>query len=486
MRGISNKIKVRASIRGKVQDQSFRGKWGERMSKAKCQTGETGMNQFYSVRRLGVIVTLVSVMGCSQGKFDQETAQKVVSNLSQNNGSQQASLSVRIEDMSGNMIYSDSNSSTAAVVPRNSQVKVCGSPAISGTTFQVSLNNVMIGSGSASQCVTLSSGAITGNFPLKVTANAPGAVQVVRSYTIAITCDASEVAGMSASQYVTGISASGSNNSYSYSLSGPNRAGADCAIDFNGDGSADSNFMPCTQSVASKSNHVGSRNALVYVRDKACNHTMTASLPLNLAWSMPGASVQHVQGSVASLAAASGRSSSLNLQHLSINELVRCNFGNGEFNVEGTHIYNVRQGQGEHGMKMEFRGLSGSLAAGNVSGAAASLQDYDFATDFEVDKNIPITFGGSASSCIGSISVTPLPVVGVPCASAPGGQVNKYSAQFNGTFGCSNLMGSDGVSRIDVGGGKNVRSGTFMCIVAEIDACNGGGGGGGGVPPPTF
>lgn len=444
------------------------------------------MRKSNTVRILGVATVLVSVMGCSRSGFNEDSAAKVVSSQLSNTNAQQASLSVRIEDMSGGLLYSDANYSTAAVVSRNSTVKICGTAAVAGTTFEVRLNNVLKGSGTGTQCLTLNTGATTGNFPMKVSASAPGAVSVVRNYTLAVTCTPAEVTGFAPGQYVTGIAGAGSNSNYSYSLSGPNLAGADCSIDFNGDGAADNDFLPCTQAVTAKSNHVGARTALVYVREHACNYAMATSLPMNLAWTMPGAGTQHVQSTVVSLAAAPGRSTALNLQHLSINEMVRCNFGNGEFSIEGANLYAIRQGQGGHGMKMDFQGLTGSLQAGTVAAAGASLKDYDFATDFASDKNIPITFGGNGTSCLGTITVTPLPIVGVPCATAASGQVNKYSAQFNGTFGCSNLVGSDDLSRIDVGGGKNVRSGTFMCIVAEVDACVGGGGGGGGVPPWIF
>lgn len=116
---------------------------------------------------------------------EDESSQTVVSHLF-SNLNPQANVSIRIEDMSGNVLFNESGASGPPVLVSNQQIKVCATPLYSGTVYQVKLNNVTIGSGSVSVCVVFNTGANTGSFSLLINASAPGVENYAHSFPLEI------------------------------------------------------------------------------------------------------------------------------------------------------------------------------------------------------------------------------------------------------------------------------------------------------------
>ncbi|MBC7385284.1 MAG: hypothetical protein H7301_03855 [Cryobacterium sp.] len=447
------------------------------------------------------VIFLSGLSGCIGRGGYQSMSASISASLLSPVVSVSAVASLEIRNDSGQTIYQQSNPGSTLTLARGAVYRACLRSDNASVQITLKRSGNTFASGPTNQCYDLNLvGVSPGNYPLELSATASGNVPGSQRYTLAVTCAASEITAMSATDFVTGVSVSLRSppaNAYSYQPTGPRLSSADCAIDMNGDNIVDTEFVPCNQALNGYSNHVGSRNLRIYVREKTCNTTLTGSYAANLPFTVPN-DAPFVNALVDSSRAAPGRYPALNLHHLTTgadNSLrLNCGYSNGVLTVQAYNRYDVRRGVGTHGMRITFGGLTGTLLNSNVATTPATqLTAYQFVTDQEIDLvgSDPIEFNGNSSNCRGTLTVEN---VDGAATCSDGSQVPQKTMWLRGNFGCSNLNDTANQSRINVGEGMNTMSGTYACSFVKADPCptvgvgvgagaGSGSGGGGGTAP---
>lgn len=322
-----------------------------------------------------------------------------------------------------------------------------------------------------------------------------------KSYSASISCsDAdSPMITLNANAIQVSLAAGAQENNYVYQASGivnnpPAGRVYECAWDVNGDGIRDSDYMSCDHPTTQYSNHVGTRNIRVYVRDSVCNRVFTTQAARVLAArtdaALKTAQLVYISGTISS----SNTSPALNLRHLSTNVVpnkATCNYnrsnGKGSFTVTGAHMYGLSTSR-NHNLSVSFENITDSLneatGTGAINSSAATIKQVHFSTDEAPDLMNRFVFSGGSQQCTGTVTIRAQNMRGTTCYNADGSSGVNGSIEYvaDGDFRCVGLPSTMG-SNLSVNS-VNIDPGSFHCETKLTDSCWGGGGGGGGGQPP--
>lgn len=411
-------------------------------------------------------------------------------------------------DPSGNpaasALYCDNSSGSSLRLVEGKQYVLAITPISSGTyQYQFSLQRVDVISGSAPPPQTFPAGnslftaPAPGDYAIRVAATDGSTVFPARSLQATVNCDAPMALNAAALNRSAISAAPGSStNFYNFSASGitdgqPGGIGPYlCAWDFNGDGTRDSVFRDCSDTLSNVYvNYLGTRNVGVIVKD-SCNTAVSVSnavnLPLGaLADFVPGDQNVwiHAQTSNASGTAA-GSAATQNVDYWATNGRgiapVQPHFtyagANSSFVIESSFTYGM-PGSLNFGVKLAVSNISASLTGdgetSTIDASGAKLTRLDYTTDQAGDTQPSLSLSGSACS-LTKPGAEIIQVQGQPCAPGTDNAFHRettYTIHVWGSYSCDPVVGS---------GGSMKAVGEFNGLSFLTDSCVGGGGGGGG------
>lgn len=407
-------------------------------------------------------------------------------------------VSMTIKDMSGTVIYSDTNANSSLILKAGQMYSLDLTPTnvTAGATYSLLVTRTDIVGGAASALsVSLNPGSNSftlpnqGDYSFKLVVSAPSMTAATQYYRATVSCANPTLTASSLNASKISVASGSTANLYNLSSAGvtadANGTGPYlCAFDGTGTGILDTSFQSCDNAVSGfYSNYVGSRNVSLIVKD-SCNATVTLSNVANLAYTVPA-----MPGNVFIFGQVSGATGSAvgdnridGVNYLATNtgqhDIVQPMYSNGSFTISAAQDYGQASSV-RFGMQIEVTGITDTIdmqnATGSVDASSATISKVTFSTDQAGDQLPAVSFTGR-SCVLSNQGAKALVTAGMPCTSGTTGDNTQVSIEVYGNYNCTGLTAA--------GATINVK-GSFDGYYNSNDNCVGGGGGGGGGIAPV-